>query len=318
MKGEKDILKAASLLKEGKIVAIPTETVYGLAADAFNEKAVSTIFEVKNRPSFDPLIVHLYDKEQLTDLCRDIPDMFYKLYDAFCPGPLTFILQKSAKIPDIVTAGNPTVGIRFPRHPLTRQLLKDSQLALAAPSANPFGYVSPTSAQHVEKQLGSKIPFILDGGVCSVGLESTIIDLSGKGIAILRLGGLAIEEIESVLGQKISVVKTSSSNPKAPGMLSSHYSPGKKIVFGDMEENYKIFKGKKLGAITFYKTASCIPVQHQWILSPSGDLKEAASNLFRALRETDDTDLEVILAERFPDEGLGRAINDRLMRAAAG
>ncbi|HBF21155.1 MAG TPA: threonylcarbamoyl-AMP synthase [Cryomorphaceae bacterium] len=311
-----DIIFAKKVLEAGKPVAIPTETVYGLAANALDEKAVSRVFEVKNRPSFDPLIVHLSNKGKLDELCSHVPDNFYRLYEAFCPGPLTFIMPKSKKVPGLVTAGNPTVGLRFPDHRLTLDLLGSLDFPLAAPSANPFGYVSPTSAQHVEKQLGGKIDYILDGGPCKVGLESTIIDLSTDSMAILRLGGLSLEEIESVVG-KVHRVKTSTSNPKAPGMLSSHYSPGKKIVFGDMEDNYRIFKGQKLGSITFFRTVNCIPAEHQWVLSPGGDLREAASKLFKSLRETDDTDLDVILAERFPDEGLGRAINDRLMRAYA-
>ncbi len=311
-----DISYVKRVLESGKPVAIPTETVYGLAANALNEKAVTRVFEVKNRPSFDPLIVHLANQDGLPELCSTIPNSFYKLYEAFCPGPLTFILPKSDKIPDLVTAGNPTVGIRFPDHPLTQELLSSLKFPLAAPSANPFGYVSPTTAKHVEQQLGDKIDYILDGGPCRVGLESTIIDLSTNSLAILRLGGLSLEEIEAVAG-KVHRVKTSSSNPKAPGMLSAHYSPGKKVVFGNMEDNYRIFKGKKLGSITFCKGISCIPASRQWILSPKGDLREAASNLFKSLRETDEADVEVILAERFPDEGLGRAINDRLMRAAA-
>lgn len=310
-----DIARARAFLEKGETVAIPTETVYGLAANALDTEAVARVFEVKNRPSFDPLIVHLSSKESATELCNDIPDLFYALYEAFCPGPLTFILPKSSRVPDLVTAGQPTVGIRFPEHPLCQSLLQELAFPLAAPSANPFGYVSPTSAEHVQQQLGQRIPYILDGGPCTVGLESTIIDLSHKVPVILRLGGLSLESIETVSG-KIHLVKTSSSRPKAPGMLSSHYAPAKKVVFGNMKENYRIFKGKKLGSITFSRPVTGVPYEYQWILSPAGDLKEAARTLFKALRETDATDREVILAEQFPEEGLGRAINDRLKRAA--
>lgn len=313
-----DIEKAKTLLEGGGVVAIPTETVYGLAAHALQEEAVAQIFAVKQRPSFDPLIVHLYDRAELPAVAREIPELFYRLYDAFCPGPLTFILKKNAAVPDLVTAGNPTVGVRFPAHPLCRELLQACSFPLAAPSANPFGYVSPTTAQHVEGQLGNKIPYILDGGASAVGLESTIVDLSGGCVTILRLGGISVEEIEAVYGRKINVIKTSSSNPKAPGMLSSHYAPGRKLVFGDIEKNYRIFKGSKMGSISFQQEIAGIPLKYQWILSPAGDLKEAAANLFRCLRETDQADIDLILAEKFPDEGLGRAINDRLKRASAG
>ncbi len=311
-----DIKEAKIRLQKGEVVAIPTETVYGLAANALDEKAVSSVFSIKNRPSFDPLIVHLANHSSLENFCQDIPKDFYHLYDVFCPGPLTFILPKKNVVPDLVTAGSPTVGIRFPRHPLTQQLLESLDFPLAAPSANPFGYVSPTNARHVEQQLGERINYILDGGDCEVGLESTIIDLSAGEPVILRLGGLSLEEIQAVTGKRYAV-QTSSSNPKAPGMLSSHYAPGKKVVFDNMEENFRIFKGRRLGSITFQKNVSGIPLANQWVLSPNGDLKEAARNLFKCLRETDETDVEVILAERFPEEGLGRAINDRLMRAAA-
>ncbi len=309
-----DIQKAQALLRAGEVVAIPTETVYGLAANALNPSAVASIFEAKNRPHFDPLIVHLYDHDQLDELCTEVPDLFHKLYRAFSPGPITYILKKTEKIPDLVTSGNPTVGIRFPRHPLTRELLFESQLPLAAPSANPFGYVSPTTAQHVNDQLGEKIKYILDGGPCEVGIESTIIDLTSTTPVILRLGGLAKEEIEEVAGPV--EVRTSSSNPKAPGMLSSHYSPGKKLFLGDIKELLATHGTQRVATLTFTESPENIEASHSKVLSPAGDLKEAASNLFRCLRELDTEDVDVILAEQFPETGLGRAINDRLKRAA--
>ncbi len=309
-----NIQHAQDLLKEGKLVAIPTETVYGLAADAFNPAAVASIFEAKNRPHFDPLIVHLYDKSQLGEICKNIPDIFYKLYKAFSPGPITYILCKTDKVPDLVTSGNPTVGIRFPQHPLTRELLFESQLALAAPSANPFGYVSPTTAQHVNDQLGERLPYILDGGPCEVGIESTIIDLSTETPVILRLGGLAKEGIEEITGPV--EIQTSSSNPKAPGMLSSHYSPGKKLLIGDIDNLLKEFEGQDIATITFQRKLENLPSEKQKVLSQKGDLKEAATNLFKSLRELDRADVSIIIAEKFPETGLGLAINDRLKRAA--
>ncbi len=309
-----DTQRAIELLKAGKLVAIPTETVYGLAANALNEQAVAAIFAAKERPHFDPLIVHLHDRKQLEQYCLEIPEIFNALYRAFCPGPVTFILKRKEIIPDLVCAGHPTVGIRFPRHPLTRDLLLQSQLPLAAPSANPFGYVSPTTAQHVQDQLGDRIEYILDGGPAAVGLESTIIDLSSVAPRILRLGGLALEAIERITGPL--AVETSSSNPSAPGMLSAHYSPGKKVLIGDVEKMLTEYQQQKVAVVSFSKTYS--KEIHHEVLSPSGDLNEAATRLFAALRRLDAHEAEVILAEKFPDQGLGKAINDRLKRAAAG
>lgn len=309
-----DLGLAEKLLKTGKQVAIPTETVYGLAANALDATAVAGIFEIKQRPHFDPLIVHLHNKDQLQRYCKNIPEIFEQLYQAFCPGPITFILPKKDSIPDLVTSGQPTVGVRFPRHPLTRSLLLKLQLPLAAPSANPFGYVSPTTAHHVDEQLGEKVSYILDGGSSAVGLESTIIDLTQPQPKILRLGGLSLEEIEKLIG-KVEVTAHSSSNPKAPGMLSAHYSPGRKLLIGDVEK--LISENRKAGTavISFSKQYSTEVENH--ILSTKGDLTEAASKLFKVLRLLDRDDVKLIIAERFPDEGLGRAINDRLARAAA-
>lgn len=311
-----DIRKATELLTNGSLVAIPTETVYGLAANALDENAVAKIFEAKNRPSFDPLIVHLPSEKSLSSLAQNIPDAFYKLYEALSPGPITYILQKTDAIPDLVTAGNPTVGIRFPKHSLTQKLLEICNLPLAAPSANPFGYISPTSAQHVQNQLGKKITYILDGGSCTVGLESTIIDLSKGAPTILRLGGMDILEIENALNKKITRIKTSSSNPKAPGMLSSHYAPRIPLFYGDIKKHLDLWKGKSIGIITFCKRVSTASEAQQFILSPTRNLNEAASQLFAVMRQLDTSNADVILAEEFPDEGLGKAINDRLKRAA--
>jgi len=309
------ISQAIDFLKNGKLVAIPTETVYGLAANALDTEAVASIFEAKGRPHFDPLIVHLYDKTQIETYCQDIPRVFHELYEAFSPGPITYILKKKDIIPDLVTSGNDTVGIRFPNHPLTRELLFESDLPLAAPSANPFGYVSPTTAFHVESQLGEKIPYILDGGPCAVGIESTIIDLSRPKPRVLRLGGLALEDLKKIT-QDIEINTHSSSNPKAPGMLSSHYSPGKKLLIGNVEALLKKHGGPHTATITLSRVFDTVSQENQKVLSPKGNLKEAAANLFKSLRELDRDDVEIILAELMPDYGLGPAINDRLKRAA--
>lgn len=311
-----DIQEAARLLRSGHLVAIPTETVYGLAANAFSEDAVVKIFEAKERPAFDPLIVHTHSVEAFSQIAGSIPDMAYRLADAFMPGPLTLILPKGPKVPLLVTSGNDSVGIRIPNHALTLQLLRELDFPLAAPSANPFGYVSPTTARHVEQQLGLRVPYILDGGACSVGIESTIISLEEGQVQVLRLGGLALEDIEQVLGRPVDKVQTSSSNPQAPGMLSSHYAPRKKVVLGSLPELLQQHAGQMVGVLAFSQPFPAIDPAHQVILSSTGDVREAAQHLFSALRYLDSLDIEVILAEYVPEQGLGRAVNDRLRRAS--
>jgi len=311
-----DIQKAAALLREKELVAIPTETVYGLAANAFSDEAVLKIFTAKNRPAFDPLIVHTHSIAAFQNIAVQVPDVAYQLAEAFMPGPITLILRGGPQIPLLVTSGHNSVGIRIPRHPLTLDLLQNLDFPLAAPSANPFGYVSPTSAQHVNEQLGNKIPYILDGGDCAIGIESTIINLVQNEVEILRLGGLALEEIEAVLGKSIQQVKTSSSNPQAPGMLSSHYAPRKKVRLGNISELLKEYQPHEAGIISFSTTYLDIPAQQQVILSEDGLVEEAARHLFAALRYLDTQPIKVILTELVPEIGLGRAINDRLRRAA--
>lgn len=306
------IQQAAGLLRQNKLVAIPTETVYGLAANAFSHEAVIQIFETKNRPHFDPLIVHVSSMEKVDELVAFFPEIGKKLAREFWPGPLTIVLKKKPIIPDIVTSGLDTVGIRMPDHPMTLDLLRQLDFPLAAPSANPFGYISPTSAAHVKDQLGEKIPMILDGGICRVGLESTIIDLSGITPCILRLGGITIEEITSCIGE-VKVMTSSTSNPTAPGMLISHYSPRKTFVLGNIESMLMTYSEKKIAVMSFQKA---YPGVQNIILSPTGNLREAASNLFSAMRELDVSHASIILAELVPEEGLGRAINDKLRRAS--
>ena len=312
-----DINKALRILREGGLVAIPTETVYGLAADGTHAEAVARIFEVKNRPHFDPLILHLFDDQQVNKFCRDIPEDFHRLYEQFSPGPLTFILKKTERVPDLVTAGMETVAIRFPHHDLTRKVLGESGLALAAPSANPFGYISPTTAAHVEEQLGESLDYILDGGACRIGVESTIVDLSSAKPRILRIGGISADDIARVLGREVPVKKESEDNPVAPGMLASHYAPAKPLVIGKVEELLEKFPRQRAAIISLKTIYPQVPARHQRLLSPKGDLKEAASHLFAVMRQLDKVEVDMIFAENFPDEGLGKAINDRLERAAA-
>lgn len=219
-----DVDQAVALLEAEEVVAIPTETVYGLAGNAFSVKAVSGIFEAKNRPSFDPLIVHVADKNSIKEVVQNIPKELDTLSRHFMPGPLTLLLPKNEKISDLVTAGSPLVAIRIPQHPLAKALLQRLSFPLCAPSANPFGYISPTHAEHVEAQLGEKIPYILDGGACEVGVESTIVGMEEGKVTIFRKGGIPVEALEALIGP-VQVKTHSSSNPKAPGMLKSHYAP---------------------------------------------------------------------------------------------
>jgi L-threonylcarbamoyladenylate synthase len=309
------IQEAKALLQNGDVVAIPTETVYGLAANALNATAVAKIFEAKNRPFFDPLIVHVASVEEAEKYVQTIPAPLLRLMQTFSPGPLTVLLKKKDVIPDIVTSGLDTVGIRIPNHPLTLALLAELDFPLCAPSANPFGYVSPTSAQHVFKQLAHRIPYILDGGKCAVGVESTIVGMENNEVVVYRLGGIAIEEIEKIAG-KVKLNISQGSNPKAPGMLDVHYAPSTLLHVGDVRSLATQFQVLRLGLISFSDAYSDLPFVQRNVLSPAANLSEAAANLFEALRSFDEKNIDIIIAETFPDEGLGRAINDRLRRAS--
>ncbi|MFN0049488.1 MAG: L-threonylcarbamoyladenylate synthase, partial [Cytophagales bacterium] len=306
-----NIQKAIALLIDNEVIGFPTETVYGLAGNALSESAVLKIFDVKQRPKFDPLILHTSSIQRIEDFVLEIPDVAYQLFERFSPGPITILLPKKSNIPDIVTSGLSQVAIRIPNHPLALNLLQKLPFPLAAPSANPFGYISPTSAQHVDNQLGTKIKLILDGGESGIGVESTIIGFEKKKPVIFRLGGLSIEEIEEVTGKL--EVRESSSSPAAPGMLKSHYAPQKPFLLGDINELLNKNKGKKIGLLSFrdqYK------FENSYILSTSGNFLEASKNLFKYLRILDESNVDIILAELVPDQNLGKAINDRLRRAA--
>lgn len=311
----KDIQHAAAVLGNGQCVGIPTETVYGLAANALDAKACAEIFRIKNRPSFNPLIVHVHAVSEISKYVREFPAVLQKLAARFSPGPITFVLPKKDNIPDIVTAGGDTVAVRVPAHPLTLALLQQLPFPLAAPSANPFGYISPVTALHVEQQLGDAVPYILDGGSCTVGLESTVVTAENGEVVVLRLGGVAVEDIEAVCG-KVRLAINHSSDPKAPGQLASHYAPRKKLLFGDINSLLAANAHVHVGVLTFTEAIKNERVTHQVILSPRGDLAEAASGLFAALRFLDGCAIDLIIAEPFPDEALGRAINDRLLRAS--
>jgi L-threonylcarbamoyladenylate synthase len=290
--------------------------VYGLAGNALNEQAVLRIFEVKKRPSFDPLIVHIYGVDEVEKYALSFPPKLAVLAQAFWPGPLTLLLPKKGIVPDLVTSGLDRVALRVPAHPLARTLLKALPFPLAAPSANPFGYISPTTAMHVQAQLGQHIPYILDGGTCSVGLESTIVGQEEEDVVLYRLGGISPESIRAVIGP-VRIMLNESSNPSAPGMLKSHYAPRVPLRLCSLEEMHQVSGPGRPGAITFREEPAIPGIHVQLHLSAQGDMLEAARNLFAALRHMDASGLDFILAEPVPNEGLGQAINDRLRRAAA-
>lgn len=308
---------AATILKEDGIIGFPTETVYGLAGNVFSEKAVKEIYCIKQRPLYNPLIVHIKSIEYLKKIAVEIPPMAIKLATNFWPGPLTLLLKKNASIPDLVTSGNKTVAVRMPNHPIALALLNLIDFPLAAPSANPFGMISPTKAQHVDNYFKNKLKMVLDGGDCETGIESTIIGFDNNDVVVYRLGGISIEEIKSIVGE-VKLVTNNDTTPEAPGMLSKHYSPVTPLIFTNTIEKYiNQFKHKKIGFLLFNKAIGNAPNNSvQYILSPTGNLKEAASKLYDTLHQLDKMNVQVILAEQFPATGLGNVINDKLSRAS--
>ncbi len=371
---EADLIVAAQALREGKLVAFPTETVYGLGANAFDERAVARIFEAKARPTFDPLIVHIARLEDILMLAEEVPENAWRLARRLWPGPLTIILPKRREVPDIVTAGLSTVAVRFPSHPVARRIIELAKIPIAAPSANPFGYLSPTTALHVIDMLGESIDYIVDGGPCDVGVESTVIDMTGERPALLRPGGMPLERIEELIGlvdipghdepsvdeglegagekdmllfehgfehaetqgaaqslksceKKQNHLKKSPESPsqKSPGQSSSHYAPSTPLFLFDEESLPEAAKRKGILhpciALAFNDRRAQVlrdsglfdAVQ---ILSEEGDMREATARLFSLLHDLDEAGLAAIYAERVPDAGLGRAINDRLYRAS--
>jgi L-threonylcarbamoyladenylate synthase len=308
-----NIRRAAELLRQGRLVAFPTETVYGVGADAFSEAAVERLFRAKGRPHFDPLIVHVAELAALADVCR-LDERARRLAEAFWPGPLTMVLPKLDSVPDIVTSGLPTVAVRLPSHPVARALLEEAGLPIAAPSANPFGRLSPTMAEHVARGLGDSVDLILDGGSCQVGVESTIVDLSVEPVALLRAGATEIAEIEAVVGEVAMPLRPAT--PRAPGQLESHYAPRTNLVLLDGRAS-KPPAGVRIGLLSFTGSG---PAPDGFaaveVLSPSGNIREAAKNLFSALHRLDRLELDAIYAEPVPASGLGVAILDRLKKAA--
>ncbi|GHU02205.1 threonylcarbamoyl-AMP synthase [Spirochaetia bacterium] len=330
---------AAEIILAGGLVAFPTETVYGLGGDAFNSAALARIFEAKGRPRFDPLIIHIADLEGLDRIARlealdgEARNKLETICKNLWPGPLTVILPKRPEVPDLATSGLPTAAVRLPSHPAARELIRLSAGAVAAPSANPFGRLSPTRAEHVLAGLGDKVDIILDGGRCGVGLESTVLDLSGGGAMprILRPGGVSREQIEALIGPVAvqgAMTGATTERPLSPGQLLSHYAPGTALYLHSPAEMI-LLKPEKDEGYLFFDDSS----RNRWAdgaasgtaltnsvnirsLSAVGNTIEAAANLFETLHDMDRMGLRLIHAEKAPDEGLGPAINDRLGRAA--
>lgn len=319
----KDISKAIALLTNEQLVAIPTETVYGLAGNIYSQKAINAIFETKKRPFFNPLIVHIHSADALSNIVETVPKKAQLLAAAFWPGPITLVLKKKAIIPDLITAGKDTVAVRVPNHPTTLELLRQLPFPLAAPSANPFSSISPTTAKHVEDYFKDHITMVLDGGACKSGIESTIIGFENEEPVIYRLGSTSIEAIEAIVGPvKIKNLVTEQNlsqkeiAPDAPGMLERHYAPKTKIILtDDLNKSIKEHQDKKIGVLLYQKSIEDGVVSFQVTLSTKGDLAEAASHLYEALHQLDKQDIDLIIAEKFPDNGLGKSINDRLNRA---
>ena len=307
------VSEAARLLKEGEVVAIPTETVYGLAGNAFEPKALAKIFAAKERPTFDPLIVHIADIAQLTDIAKDIPDSAYRLAEAYWPGPMTIILPKKDCIPDLCTSALPSVAVRFPSHPIAQAIIKESGLPLAAPSANLFKHVSPTTAEHVAAQLADRIAGIVDGGPCSVGVESSIISLVGEP-TVMRPGAITPEMFKAILGEV--KIKESTSKPGqpmlAPGQCDTHYRPQVPLYYGEVPAGYTL--PVHTVRIAFGTQTGPIPATVN--LSATGDMVEATSKLYAFMHDLDKSEYDLILVDPIPNTGVGMALNDRLKRAS--
>jgi L-threonylcarbamoyladenylate synthase len=308
--------RAAELLRSGNTVALPTETVYGLAADALKSEAVVKIFEAKERPRFDPLIVHLPDHEWLERVARidgDSRTLIERLIAHFCPGPFTMVLPRREIVPDIVTSGLDTVAVRISAHPVFTEIIQTFASPLAAPSANRFGRVSPTTAEHVFDELKGRIPLIVDAGPTLHGIESTIVAVRKGRIELLRRGPITAEEL-AAFGEVVFVQP--GQRPEAPGQLLSHYAPSTPLFLTDDPFSFAAPSNKKCGLLAWRSMAGAKQFAEIRQLSSSQDLREAAANLFRYLRELDQLGLDLLVAEKMPDEGLGAAINDRLCRAS--
>lgn len=339
---EENLARAADALARGRLVSFPTETVYGLGANALDPIALARIFEAKRRPFFDPLIVHIAHRESLAVLCAPavfgfgpgagggsralLDPRIEALMDRFWPGPLTLVLPKADAVPDLATSGLPTVAVRMPAHPVALDLIRRAGFPIAAPSANPFGRLSPTTAAHVRDQFRDGIEIILEGGPCRVGVESTILSLAGETPVLLRAGGLPREEIEALIGPVADAASSFESRPQAPGQLPGHYAPRTRLrllagpVPGSGSTGLPADSSgpSRIGYLGFRSVPAEGFFAGAEVLSPSGNMREAAANLFACLHRLDRLGLDLIMAEEVPESGLGKAILDRLRKAEAG
>ncbi len=314
-----DILKAQTFLENKDVIGFPTETVYGIAGNAYHIPTLKKIFAIKNRPYSMPLTLQIGSIDKVSSLVKYFPPKARQLAAAFWPGPLTLLLEKKPHIPDLTTAGLPTVGIRIPKHPIALKLLQKLPFPLAVPSANPCGYISPTSAQHVKDQLGSKIPYILDGGTCSLGIESTIIGFKADIPTLYRLGYIGSEEIKKVIGtiRQTDIIQLSSSPTTHPrSTQTKHYTLHTPLIVGHLPTLLKKYRDRQVAIMAFDTPVQGIATTHQVVLSRKADLEEAGQRFFSALQYLDSLGATLILASELPQQGLGKVINDRLQKAS--
>lgn len=320
---EANIRRAGEALARGLLVAIPTETVYGLGANAFDTRAVARVFEAKARPSFDPLIVHVPDLEMVERVAHIPSARVRALMEGRWPGPLTLILPKREAVPDLVTSGLPSVAVRLPANEIARAVIRAAGLPIAAPSANPFGYLSPTRADHVARMLGERVDLIVDGGPCPIGVESTVLDATSEPFTVLRPGGMPIESIEELVGP-VEILDRSVATPTSPGQLPSHYAPRTPLYLFP-RGGLAAARPRGRAAVLLFDQAALAALEaagragdyaERRLLAPDGGLIEAAASLFAELHELDQGGFDAIYAERLPETGLGRAVNDRLYKAS--
>jgi len=311
-----DINEAAQVLAAEEVIGFPTETVYGLAGNIYSTKAIEKIFSIKQRPKFNPLIVHIGNKEAINDIAIDIPDIAYTLMDKCWPGPLTLLLKKKDSIPNIITAGSDMVAVRMPQHTMALALLNAIDFPLAAPSANPFMRISPTTAEQVAAYFPNELKLVLDGGNCTKGIESTIVGFPVAVPTLYRYGAIAVEDIEAITG-KLLLKNKDDKQPATPGMLLKHYSPVKPIILvEDIGQAITQYHQVNIAVLSFSKSFSANNIVYQETLSTHENIAEAAYHFYSALQRMDQSNAQLIIAERMPDIGLGKTINDRLERAA--